>query len=170
MLRQEVLPTQTVARELVRPELADRKTAFKSRFGPNHQPIGMGRKQADARVLLLQAIETGHTCCSICGQTSLKTERDQTQTARGQAILEEWLGLVKDQVRRRKMRLGKDEDRKCPQCGREASAHFRMVSPLCFPHSAAQAAHRSANTPQTRSANRELPVSKTSIPALVRSN
>ncbi len=43
---------------------------------------------------------------------------------------------------------------------RQASAHFRMVSPLYLPHSAAQAVHSSEQTPQTRWANSEVPVSR----------
>jgi hypothetical protein len=64
---------------------------------------------------------------------------------------------VPDQARAAARRIG-------PACAtsrhvtahrRQASAHLRIISPLCFPHSAAQASHRSAHKPQTRSANSE---------------
>jgi len=43
---------------------------------------------------------------------------------------------------------------------RHAWAHFLIVSPSCFPHSAAQALHSSEQILQTRWANPELPVSR----------
>jgi len=43
---------------------------------------------------------------------------------------------------------------------RGVNAHFFIVSPSCFPHSAAQAVHNSEQTPQTRCAKSELPVSR----------
>lgn len=44
---------------------------------------------------------------------------------------------------------------------RQASAHFCIVSPSYFPHSAAHASHSSAHTPQMRWANGELPARRT---------